>query len=685
MAGERVQQQGGLNVNQPTMTVGMVEEFIKTSVNVLPTIPVVALKLIKLTKEGASLDELSHLIETDPAMTVKVLKIANSAYYCLRRKISSIKHAILQLGFDNICSIVLETALFENLHFRTNNPLFNKMFFWQHCLSVAYMSKALAEELDYHNQEEAYMAGLLHDIGKVILEAYGKVSYSNFIGTLTKSQGLIIDEELKFIGIGHDEIGAYFCTKWSFPESLVLAVKYHHSSFKHHGFNKKDSLLMAIVSLSDFIAWTQGIGSIDILRHPILHSDIDEFINIGKINLNALIKRMDNDVRGVAKFYGFAFPSSDIFRENLLRANISLSRLNTQYYYLQKELQQQIDAFTNMKKSITSPYRSLDAKEIINNTLRAVQLDFAFDRLYMLKVEEESRMLSVQDYVDTVAHGEVLAGLQIRITHQMEGLLACLRNKMPALITGINTAEAELLRTLNIKELGVVPVTSNDKLVGVICVDNIKSKRPIHIYELSPVAIVASELGMALEHANTFEKYKMKACIDALTQVYNRGTIEELLDYAFKEAKAKEIFDLSVGILDIDYFKRFNDMFGHLAGDSVLRLVAATMNKLSRPSDHVGRYGGEEFLFILECTDFMNALSYGERIRKEIGAVGEILEKRFHGHPLTVSIGIASIEKEMLKKEELIDKADLALYAAKNSGRNRVVGITGKRKMCPTI
>jgi diguanylate cyclase (GGDEF)-like protein len=131
---------------------------------------------------------------------------------------------------------------------------------------------------------------------------------------------------------------------------------------------------------------------------------------------------------------------------------------------------------------------------------------------------------------------------------------------------------------------------------------------------------------------------------------------------------------LAIGMVDIDFFKKFNDTFGHLVGDDILKVIASLMQKTSRPTDCVGRYGGEEFIFILPDTSFEPALHFAERFRLRVEQLGQLLEKRFSGHPLTVSLGIAAYEADCPDHKTLVARADQALYAAKKSGRNCVHG-----------
>ena len=649
----------------------------------LPMLPLVVLKLLHITSdENASLSDLERLVETEPTILAKMLRMVNSAAFGLHQRVSNVREAIQHVGFRAVRTLALEVTLFEQMVSPSRLFHFDRIHFWQHCLSVACLSKALAQEAGHPDPDEVYVAGLLHDIGKIIIDVYGRIPYSEFLASLPATNGLLVEEEQQIIGLGHDSLGAYFCQEWTLPQSLTLAVRFHHERFDHIGLPARDSLLVSIVSLANLIAWTQSIGSVTILRHPVLQPEVAARIDIEKISLRGLLARMDVDVKSIADFYNFSFPSAETFRENLLRATINLSRKNTEYHYQHEELQKRVESLASMKKSVAVPHQSLDPDQILHTTLEAVHREFGYDRLHILLIDDKKRCLVVSQSIDTTNGGNELVGNEISVTPGSEQLISCLRSKSPILVTGSGSGDRAMLDRFGVHEIGLVPITSNEQVLGLIAVDNFATERQIEMADLSSVSIVANELGMALERARLFEKYRVKASFDDLTGLHNRGPLNELLGACFARACAGE--DLSVAMIDIDFFKRFNDSYGHLAGDSVLKLLASALRRFSRPADHVGRFGGEEFLVILPDTGFESAIVYGDRLRREVEKLGRLLLKRFRGHPLTISVGICTFESDLKSKEDLIAKADEALYSAKNLGRNRVVGICGPiRKFAP--
>ncbi|NET71456.1 MAG: GGDEF domain-containing protein [Sphaerospermopsis sp. SIO1G2] len=160
---------------------------------------------------------------------------------------------------------------------------------------------------------------------------------------------------------------------------------------------------------------------------------------------------------------------------------------------------------------------------------------------------------------------------------------------------------------------------------------------------------------------------------DFLTGVYNRKTLDQKINFFIKEAKQSGA-PLSVLMIDIDYFKVFNDTYGHLIGDEVLKMVAAILTRSVKGKDLVARFGGEEFTILLPETTLKNAMIVAENIRKVISA-NELQNRKSlttYGN-VSVSIGVATYQRKKDTAISWIERADDALYRAKHNGRNQVV------------
>jgi diguanylate cyclase (GGDEF)-like protein/PAS domain S-box-containing protein len=171
------------------------------------------------------------------------------------------------------------------------------------------------------------------------------------------------------------------------------------------------------------------------------------------------------------------------------------------------------------------------------------------------------------------------------------------------------------------------------------------------------------EVNAKLQAANA--RLEALATQDGLTGLYNQRAFQERLEEAYQHA-VRYHTPLSLLLLDVDRFKRYNDRYGHLAGDEALRQVAALLQHQARAADVVARYGGEEFVIVLPHTEADGALALGERFRAALKAA------RWTGRTVTVSIGAATLTPAMTGRNDLIAAADRALYASKNKGRNCV-------------
>jgi diguanylate cyclase (GGDEF)-like protein len=169
------------------------------------------------------------------------------------------------------------------------------------------------------------------------------------------------------------------------------------------------------------------------------------------------------------------------------------------------------------------------------------------------------------------------------------------------------------------------------------------------------------------------------AIIDELTGLYNYRYFREQLELELKRAERYKTV-LSLIILDLDDFKRFNDSYGHLAGNQALRIVADVMKQVAREVDIVFRFGGEEFVALLPQTNKEGALIFGERLLLEVQKHPFKLDEHHLPYPITFSAGISSFPSDSTASEELIAYADQALYLAKANGKNQVQMYSSERR-----
>jgi two-component system cell cycle response regulator len=190
-----------------------------------------------------------------------------------------------------------------------------------------------------------------------------------------------------------------------------------------------------------------------------------------------------------------------------------------------------------------------------------------------------------------------------------------------------------------------------------------------HMHDQLLVKTIARELGAALRMASLVEESRLLATTDALTGLVNRRAFS---DWALRELRRSQRYHdpLAVILLDVDHFKQINDRYGHAAGDLVLGAVSRLLMSGIRNCDVVARWGGEEFVLALPSTALEGATEVAERARRRLESASIVTADGQH-IPVTASFGVAQLDPQE-SLEQLIDRADRAMYSAKSSGRNRV-------------
>lgn len=227
----------------------------------------------------------------------------------------------------------------------------------------------------------------------------------------------------------------------------------------------------------------------------------------------------------------------------------------------------------------------------------------------------------------------------------------------------------------SLKSYLTLPLAVEGEILGCIAL-NSDQPNAFDAQDLQFFSVIGYQMAATLKHFQRFSSIKNMAIYDALTGLHNRRFFEERL-----EAEAQKCFHsnipLSLVMVDIDFFKKVNDTFGHTEGDQVLCRISSLLKTSVRKKDIVARYGGEEFILILPEARLEESFVIAERIRHLVE--NTLFEVRKTQVNLTLSMGVSSFPSHQVKsKEELVEMADQALYDAKRGGRNRVCIFTGK-------
>ncbi len=213
-----------------------------------------------------------------------------------------------------------------------------------------------------------------------------------------------------------------------------------------------------------------------------------------------------------------------------------------------------------------------------------------------------------------------------------------------------------------------VPLVIRDQVIGLLAIDSAQPNR-FDEEEVKMAVAFAGQVAIALENARLYEEAQNMALTDSLTGLYNRRGLFEIGRLEFSRA-IRNNQPFAALMVDIDHFKRVNDLYGHAIGDQALQGLARHLNSITRDIDIVGRYGGEEFVILLSETPLQVAREIAERLRSAVE--NSSLATDSGNLRVTISVGVAAFSRETPDLETLIARADQALYLAKHKGRNRV-------------
>lgn len=211
----------------------MIEDFeskIKDTIEYLPPIPVVMAELIQALNEDIDLNDLGRIISKDPSMSMNVLKVANSAFYGLRNKVATIEHAVRMLGTREITSLCIACSACSVLRPTFRQPTVDLTLFWRHSVATGVFSKLLASELNIGLLNNIYLAGLIHDVGKIVLDRFAHDVYLDVLRLTYNANISVLEAEKRVIGASHDMVGAWLMEKWQLPVIFNKVALYHHNT-----------------------------------------------------------------------------------------------------------------------------------------------------------------------------------------------------------------------------------------------------------------------------------------------------------------------------------------------------------------------------------------------------------------------------------------------------------------------
>ena len=644
----------------------------------LPSPSAIGLRILEITEiEDYDQRELERTIMGDPALSGRLLKLANSAINDRGGPLVGVPQAAMRLGARSVRTVALGFTLIADNRSGTAKA-FDYDGFWSHALATAATASSLAHAVPGVGSAEAFTCGLLADIGCLALASVHPERYSALIEGAPGASALDLAHlETQAFDIDHYQVGAALLEDWGLPEVLQSAILLHEREDAPVEEGPVDDLVR-VLRCSKRVA--------DVLQQRDEEPTPEE--SLAMLRLGHAAEEMGMET---ARFLDACDSTALAWREwgELLGIPTGVEGTISGRYAAavsapapEVEQVQDVDP-ESLERAVSPP--SLESSP-------AEETDEERDGrpTRILLIDDDQRMLKL------ISHHLRREGYEVITSDSsQEGLATALETQPQLVITDWmmpGMTGLELCKSLRMSDAGrrmyVLVVTAredDDRVVEAfaagaddyivkpfnprILLARVKAGQRMVRMREKVEAAERTRLRQVAELGILTRKLRAAAMTDPLTELPNRRYAMKRLKQEW-ESSLRTGRPLSVVVADIDHFKQVNDQFGHDAGDAVLREMAGLLRRVGRSGEVLCRIGGEEFLCIDMGSTAEDAALGAERLR----AAAEELEVQYPGFEgrVTLSLGVAQRTDAFEGVDDLIKAADEALYAAKEAGRNQI-------------
>ena len=263
------------------------------------TLPHIAIKLTKLiSDENSTMQDFEKIIKMDPTLVLRILRGANSPYYGLRQKVNSISRAVVIIGINNLRNMIVTEGLRDIFKGKNSKNAFSRNRLWLHCVAVSICSQMIMERIFGLNGEDAFLCGILHDIGMIVEDQTAPDLFYRVCNTYDENSKLITDYEKEIIGTDHCEIGHLLAKDWQLPVDVQEGIQHHHKTMDQGS----PSSLTGVIQLAEYIASQLDYTAISGMKAKLSLPLADHIRNNVK-EYKALVRDLPNEMSKAKDLY----------------------------------------------------------------------------------------------------------------------------------------------------------------------------------------------------------------------------------------------------------------------------------------------------------------------------------------------------------------------------------------------
>lgn len=302
----------------------------------LPTLPVVAVKILSVTDgDELELPEITDIISRDASLCARILKVVNSPLYGLWNPVGTVRKAVSILGIHPVRSLVLSFSLLGMKGNRKEDP-FEYERFWEHSLATAVATRWLLKELEAPEEEEGFTAGLLGNIGQMLLARACPDRYGRVVQAKNASDRSLSELEREIVGVDHGAVGGEISRRWRLPQSLRAAIEYHDAPESYSG-SENLKRLVRTVHLAEILADMFHSSAPHLLKGRFLRRS-QELLGLGEDAFQRLSAGVHEEVRQAADYFGINVGITRSIEEILQEANARIGRVSLSYEQMKQEM-----------------------------------------------------------------------------------------------------------------------------------------------------------------------------------------------------------------------------------------------------------------------------------------------------------------------------------------------------------